>query len=104
MWNELMESATPSQELMASTLRDRRVYLDAELAETINDGLTLDEVLRTPVHIEVVHLLVELISISKDTVVGRLHVKTEDSAAEGTHPGKLIHIVQHDIESLVTTP
>jgi hypothetical protein len=43
--DELVESATPGQELMAGTLRDRAVYLDTEATQTVNDGLALDEVL-----------------------------------------------------------
>ena len=44
MWNELMEAATPGEELMTCALRDRRVNLDAKLTEAINDRLTIDEV------------------------------------------------------------
>ena len=53
MWDKLMKTSAPRQELMTCTLRDRAVHLDAELTETVNDRLTLDEVLRTPVHVEV---------------------------------------------------
>ena len=49
-------------------------------------------------------LLVELISIGEHTVVGRLEVEAEDSTAEGTQPCELIHVVEHDVEGLVTTP
>jgi hypothetical protein len=45
MGNELMETATPSQELVTGTLRDRSINLDAQLTKTVYDGLTLDEVL-----------------------------------------------------------
>ena len=89
---------------MAGTLRDRRVYLNAEAAQTVDDGLALDEVLRAPVHIEVVNLLIELVGIGKDTVVGGLHVETEDSTAERTHPSELIEILQYHVKGLVTTP
>ena len=104
MRDKLVETATPGQELMAGTLRDRAVYLDAKTTQAVNNGLTLDEVLRTPVHIHVVNLLVELVCISEDTIVSGLYVEAEDSTAEGTHPGKLIHVVEDDIEGLVTTP
>ena len=45
MRDKLMEATAPSQELMTGTLRDRRVYLDAETAQTVDNLLTLDEVL-----------------------------------------------------------
>ena len=99
-----MQSTTPGQELMASTLRDRGVNLDAKLTQAIYNRLALDEVFRAPVHIHIVDFLIELISIGKDAVVGRLHVKTEDGTAKRTDPGELIHIVEHNIEGLVTTP
>ena len=84
MRNELVQTTTPCQELVASTLRNRRVYLDAKLAQTVYDRLTLDKVLRAPVHIEIVNLLVKSDGISKDTIVGSLHVETEDGTTEGS--------------------
>ena len=104
MRNELVETTTPGQELMTSTLRNRRINLDTKATQAVNDGLTLDKVLRTPVHIHVVNLLIELISIGKDTIVSSLHIQTKDSTAEGTNPSKLIHVIEYDIEGLVTTP
>ena len=99
-----MESTTPCQELVSGTLRNRGVNLDAQLTQTIDDRLTLDEVVSTPVHIEVMNLLVECIGIGKNTVVGGFHVKTEDGTAESTHPGELVKVLQHNVEGLVTTP
>ena len=81
-----MQAATPSKELMASALRDRGVNFDAKLTQAVDNRLTLDEVISTPVHIEVVNLLVKLVSISKNTIVGCLHVEAEDSTAECSHP------------------
>jgi hypothetical protein len=45
MRNELMQTTTPCKELVASTLRNRRVDLNAKFAQTVYDRLTLDEVL-----------------------------------------------------------
>ena len=104
MRNELMEAATPGEELMTCALRDRRVNLDAKLTETVNDRLTVDEVVRTPVHIHIVHLLVELIGIGEYAIVGGLHIQAEDSTAEGTDPSELIQIGQSHVEGLMTTP
>ena len=69
-----METTTPGEELVTCTLGYRRVDLDTQLAQAIHDGLTLDEVLATPVHIEVMNLLVELVGIGKDTIVGGLDI------------------------------
>lgn len=72
MGNELMETATPGEELMAGAFGDGGVDLDAKLTQTVDDGLTLDEVVATPVHIHIMYLLVELLGIGKHAVVGRL--------------------------------
>ena len=74
------------------------------LTQTVDQLLALDEVVRTPVHIEVMYLLVEGISIGEHSVVGRLHVKAEDGAAERTHPSELVEVVQHHVKRLVTAP
>ena len=74
MRDELMEATTPGEELVTCTLGYRRVDLDTQLVQAIHDGLTLDEVLATPVHIEVMNLLVELVGIGKDTIVGGLDI------------------------------
>ena len=103
MWYELVESATPGEELMACALRDRGIDLDAELTEGIDDGLALDEVVGTPVHIQIMHLLVERVGIGKDTIVGGLHVKAEDGTAESADPSELIQIGKSHIEGLMTT-
>ena len=50
------------------------------------------------------NLLVEGGSISKDTIVGGLHVESEDGAAESAHPGKLVEVLQYDVEGLMTAP
>ena len=104
MRDELMESATPGQELVGSTFRLLALDLDTHLLQALYDVTTLDEVLRAPVHIHVVDLLVELIGIGEHTMISRLQVKAKDSTAEGTQPGELIHVVEHDVEGLVSTP
>jgi hypothetical protein len=104
VWDELMEAATPSEELMSCTLGYRTVDLDTQFAETVNNRLTLDEIFRAPIHVHIVNLLVELVSIGENTIVGGLHIKTEDGTAERAKPGKLVEILQYDVESLVTTP
>ena len=104
VWDELMEAATPSEELMACTLGYRTVDLDAQFAETIDNRLTFNEVFRAPIHVHIVNLLVELVSIGENTIVGGLHIKTEDGTAERAEPGKLVEILQYNVESLVTTP
>ena len=50
------------------------------------------------------YLLVERFGIGKDTAVGRLHIEPEDGAAERTHPGELVEVLQNDVECLVTAP
>ena len=104
MGNEFVETATPGQELMTGALGDGGIYLDAKLTQTVDDGLTLDEVVGTPVHIHIMYLLVELVGIGKDAVVGGLHVEAEDGAAEGSEPGKLVEVLENDVEGLVATP
>lgn len=102
--NELMESATPGQELMAGASRLAAVHLDTHLAQLLHDVTALDEVVGTPVHVHIMYLLVELISIGENAVVGGLHVEAEDGAAEGSEPSELIEILKHNVERLVTTP
>jgi hypothetical protein len=104
MRDKLVETATPGQELMAGTLRDRAVYLDAEATQAVHDGLALDEVLRTPVHIEVSDLLIELGGIGKDSIVGSLGIETEDGTTERAKPSKLIEMLKYDIKCLVSSP
>lgn len=99
-----MKAATPSEELMACTLGYGTVDLDAQFAETIDNRLTLNKVFRTPIHVHIVNLLVEFVGIGEDTIIGGLHIKSKDSTAKRAKPGKLVEILQHDIESLVTTP
>ena len=99
-----MKAATPSKELMTCTLGYGTVDLDAQFAETIDNRLTLNKVFRTPIHVHIVNLLVELVGISEDTIIGGLHIKSEDSTAECAKPCKLVEILQYDVESLVTTP
>ena len=60
---------------MASALRLVRIDLDAHLAQVFHDGTTLDEVVRTPVHIHIMYLLVELVGTGEDTIVCRLHIE-----------------------------
>ena len=79
-----METATPGQEFMSRAFRLLALDLDAHFLQALHDITTLDEVLRTPVHIHVVDLLVELIGIGEHTIVSRLEVEAEDSTAEGT--------------------
>ena len=81
-----MKTTTPGQELMTSTLRNRRIDLDTEFTQAIYDGLTLDKIVSAPVHVEVVNLLIESIGIGKDSIIGRLDVKTKDRTAKGSHP------------------
>ena len=102
-WEAIFDS-TPSEELMTCALGNRGVDLDAKLAKAVDNGLTLDEVFSTPVHIEVVNLLVELVGIGKDTIVGSLHVEAEYRSTKSTEPGELIKVLEHNIERLVTTP
>ena len=99
-----METATPGQEFMSRAFRLLALDLDAHFLQALHDITTLDEVLRTPVHIHVVNFLIELIGIGEHTVIGRLQIQSEDSTAEGSQPCKLIHVVEHDVESLVSTP
>ena len=61
---------------MTSALRLVRIDLDAHLAQVFHDGTTLDEVVRTPVHIHIMNLLVELVGTGKDTIIGSLHIET----------------------------
>ena len=89
---------------MACAFRLAGIDLDAQLTQTVNQLLTLDEIVRTPVHIEVMYLLVEGIGIGKHSVVSRLHVKTEDGTTERAHPCELVEVVQHHVERLVTAP
>ena len=98
-----METATPGQEFMSRAFRLLALDLDAHFLQALHDITTLDEVLRTPVHIHVVDLLVELLGIGEHTVIGSLQIQSEDSTTEGTQPCELIHIVEHDIEGLVST-
>ena len=102
--NELMESATPGQELVGCAWRLAGVDLDAQLAQLTYDVAALNEVLFTPVHVHVVNLLVELVGIGEDSVVGGLHIEAEDGSAEGAQPCELVHVVEHDIERLVSAP
>ena len=104
MGDELMKSTTPGEELVAGALRDRGVDLDAHLTETVDNRLAIDEVVGTPVHVHVVNLLVEVVGIGEDTIIGGLHVETEDGAAEGAEPSELVEVLKNDIEGLVTTP
>ena len=99
-----MESTTPCKELMTCTLRYRRVDLDAELTQAVNYWLALDKVLATPVHIEIMNLFIELIGIGKHAIVGCLDIESEDSTAEGTHPSKLVEVLEHNVECLMTAP
>ena len=61
MGNELVETATPGEELMAGAFGDGGVDLDAKLTQTVDDGLTLDEVIATPVHIHIVVIRLRLL-------------------------------------------
>ena len=99
-----METATPGEELMGSAFRLLALDLDAHFLQALHNITTLDEVLRTPVHVHIVDLLIELIGIGEHTVIGRLQIQSEDSTTEGSQPCKLIHVVEHDVESLVSTP
>ena len=60
--------------------------------------------LSTAHHKEVVNLFVELVRTRKDSIISRLHVKTEDSTTERAHPCKLIQMVQYNVKSLVSAP
>ena len=47
---------------------------------------------------------VELFASREDSVVGIVYVEPEDCPAEGTHPGKLVHVARYDVESLMSAP
>ena len=70
-----METATPGQEFMSRAFRLLALDLDAHFLKALYDITTLDEVLRTPVHIHVVDLLVELLGIGEHTVIGSLQIQ-----------------------------
>ena len=104
MWDEIPEASTPRKPLMMGAGRDVEVGFDARITQRIDQSLSTEVLFRTATQVQVMHLFVELIGTGEDSVVGRLDIQTEDGSAEGTHVGELVHIGQHNIERLVTTP
>ena len=56
MGYELVEATPPGEELMSCACRLAGVDLDAQLTQAVDEGLTLDEVVTAPVHVEVMNL------------------------------------------------
>lgn len=104
MGDELVKAATPGEELMACAGGLGGLDFDAALAEAVDKLLALDEVVGAPVHVEIVNLLVELGGVGEDSVVGSVHIETEDGAAEGTHPREFVEVLQNNVEGLVASP
>ena len=104
MWYEIMEAATPGEPFVGSTFRLLTLDLDAHFLQTLHDVTTLDEIIRTPVHVHIVNLLVELVSIGEHTIISRLEVYAKDSSAESSNPCELVKIAKHEVEGLVSTP
>ena len=101
---KVSEATTPREPLVMSARRDIEIGVDSLFAETLHQGFGAEILLRAAAQIEVMHLLVELIGTGKDSVVGRLHIESEDGSAEGAHVGELVQIGQDDVESLVSAP
>ena len=83
------------------------VGVDTQRIKVVNEFLSakhLIHALCTAHHKEVVDLLVEVLGIIEDTIVGCLHIESEDCSAECSDIRELIHVVEHDVEGLVSTP
>ena len=101
---EIAETTAPSQPFVMGAWRDVKIGFDTTIAQALDQCFGAEILLRPTTQIEVVHLLVELIRTGEDSIIGGLYVKSEDGSAEGTHVGELVHVGQHHVESLVTTP
>ena len=101
---KVSEATTPREPLVMSARRDIEIGVDSLFAETLHQGFGAEILLRAAAQIEVMHLLVELIGTGKDSVVGRLHIESEDGSAEGTHVREQVHVGENDVEGLVSAP
>ena len=104
MGEEVAEAAAPGEPFVVGAGRDVEVCLDAGVAQVANQSFCAEVLLAAGAEIEVVDFLVEFIGACEDAIVGRSDIEVEDCSAESSHPCELIHIVQHDVEGLVTTP
>ena len=89
---------------MVGTWRHIEVGIDASIAQVLDKCLGSEVLLGTTAQVQVVYLLVELIGTREHTVVGSIHIESEDGSAKRTHVRELIHVIQHNVEGLVTSP